>query len=163
MTSNFTKLLIVTAIFFGLASYSVLRNKDSNLFSERGNTFIENLPSKLNDIQKIKITGIELSLEQIKKAKEKNLYKNLNFIHGDILNYKSKDLKFKTIILSNVLEHIKNRVLFLKKELLRSKNKLGQIISQKKLIEEKIKISFLEELKVKEEKLLTTTPLYRKI
>ena len=65
--------------------------------------------------QKIKVTGIELSLEQIKKAKEKNLYKNLNFIHGDILNYKSKDLKFKTIILSNVLEHIKNRVLFLKK------------------------------------------------
>jgi len=65
--------------------------------------------------QKIKITGIELSLEQIKKAKEKNSYKNLNFIHGDILNYKSKDLKFKTIILSNVLEHIKNRVLFLKK------------------------------------------------
>ena len=53
MTSNFTKLLIVTAIFFGLASYSVLKNEDSNLFSERGNTFIENLPSKLNEIQKI--------------------------------------------------------------------------------------------------------------
>ena len=42
---------------------------------------------------------------------------------------------------------------FLKKELLRSKNKLGQIISQKKLIE-KIKFSFIEELRVKEEKLL---------
>ena len=54
MTSNFTKLSIVTAIFLGLASYSVLKNKDSNLFSERGNTFIENLPSKLNNIQKIK-------------------------------------------------------------------------------------------------------------
>ena len=52
MTSNFTKLLIVTAIFFGLASYSVLKNEDSNLFSERGNTFIENLPSKLNEVQK---------------------------------------------------------------------------------------------------------------
>ena len=49
MTSNFTKLSIVTAIFLGLASYSVLKNKDSNLFSERGNTFIENLPSKLNE------------------------------------------------------------------------------------------------------------------
>ncbi|MFL2662876.1 MAG: hypothetical protein ACJ0G0_05230 [Alphaproteobacteria bacterium] len=55
MKSTFTKLLIVTAIFFALASYSVLENKDSNLFSERGNTFIENLPSKLNDIQKIKL------------------------------------------------------------------------------------------------------------
>ena len=55
-----------------------------------------------------------------------------------------------------------NRVLFLKKELLRSKNKLGQIISQKKLIEEKLKFSFLEELRVKEEKLLSATPTFRK-
>ena len=67
MTSNFTKLSIVTAIFLGLASYSVLKNKDSNLFSERGNTFIENLPSKLNEIQKIKITGRDLDMELIKK------------------------------------------------------------------------------------------------
>ncbi len=67
MKSTFTKLLIVTAIFFGLASYSVLENKDSNLFSERGNTFIENLPSKLNDIQKIKITGRDLDMELINK------------------------------------------------------------------------------------------------
>ncbi|MAJ15373.1 MAG: hypothetical protein CMN44_10560 [SAR116 cluster bacterium] len=67
MKSTFTKLLIVTAIFFALASYSVLENKDSNLFSERGNTFIENLPSKLNDIQKIKITGRDLDMELINK------------------------------------------------------------------------------------------------
>ena len=65
-----------------------------------------------------------------------------------------------------ILEQIdlcENRVLFLKKELLRSKDKLGQIISQKKLIEEKIKISFLEELRVKEEKLLRAMPTFRKI
>ena len=64
-----------------------------------------------------------------------------------------------------ILEQIdicENRVLFLKKELLRSKNKLGKIISQKKLIEKKIKFSFLEELRVKEEKLLRTTPAFRK-
>ena len=67
MKSNFTKLLIVTAIFFGLASYSVLKNKDSNLFSERGNTFIKNLPTKLNEIQKIKITGRDLDMELINK------------------------------------------------------------------------------------------------
>ena len=65
MKSNITKLLIVTAIFFGLSSYSVLKNKDSNLFSERGNTFVENLPSKLNEIQKIKITGRDLNMELI--------------------------------------------------------------------------------------------------
>ena len=56
-----------------------------------------------------------MSLEQIKKAREKNSYKNLNFIHGDVLNFSPKDLKFKTIILSNVLEHIKDRVVFFKK------------------------------------------------
>ena len=67
MTNTLTKLLIVTAILFVLASYSVLKNKDSNLFSERGNTFIENLPSKLNDIQKIKITGRDLDMELINK------------------------------------------------------------------------------------------------
>ena len=61
------------------------------------------------------------------------------------------------------IEVCENRVLFLKKELLRSKNKLGQMISQKKLIEEKIKISFLEELRDKEEKLLRTTPVFRKV
>ena len=65
-----------------------------------------------------------------------------------------------------ILEQIdvcENRVLFLKKELLMSKNKLGQIISQKKLIEEKIKVSILEELRVKEEKLLRTSPAIRRI
>ncbi len=64
-----------------------------------------------------------------------------------------------------ILEQIdicENRVLFLKKELLRSKNKLGQIISQKKLIEKKIKFSFIEELRVKEEKLLRAAPTFRK-
>ena len=81
--------------------------------------------------------------------------------------YKSSmNIMYKYEFDIKILEQIdicKNRVLFLKKELLRSKNKLGQIISQKKLIEEKIKISFLEGLRVKEEKLLRTTPLFRKI
>ncbi len=59
--------------------------------------------------------------------------------------------------------YVKIEYFFLKKELLRSKNKLGQIISQKKLIEEKLKFSFLEELRVKEEKLLRDTPTFRRI
>tara|TARA_Y100000589_G_scaffold303776_1_gene316417 strand:- start:546 stop:953 length:408 start_codon:yes stop_codon:yes gene_type:complete len=78
----------------------------------------------------------------------------------------SMNILYKYEFDRKILEQIdicKNRVLFLKKELLRSKNKLGQIISQKKLIEEKIKYSFLEELRVKEEKLLRTTPVFRKI
>ena len=78
----------------------------------------------------------------------------------------SMNIMYKYEFDRKILEQIdvcENRVLFLKKELLRSKNKLGQIISQKKLIEEKLKFSFLEELRVKEEKLLRTTPLFRKI
>ena len=78
----------------------------------------------------------------------------------------SMNIMYKYEFDRKILEQIdvcENRVLFLKKELLRSKNKLGQIISQKKLIEEKIKFSFLEELRVKEEKLLRTTPAFRKI
>ena len=78
----------------------------------------------------------------------------------------SMNIMYKYEFDRKILEQIdvcENRVLFLKKELLRSKNKLGQIISQKKLIEEKIKFSFLEELRVKEEKLLRTTPVFRKI
>ena len=78
----------------------------------------------------------------------------------------SMNIMYKYEFDRKILEQINicdNRVLFLKKELLRSKNKLGQIISQKKLIEEKIKFSFLEELRVKEEKLLNTTPTFRKL
>ena len=78
----------------------------------------------------------------------------------------SMNIMYKYEFDRKILEQIdvcENRVLFLKKELLRSKNKLGQIISQKKLIEEKLKFSFLEELKVKEEKLLRATPTFRKV
>ena len=78
----------------------------------------------------------------------------------------SMNIMYKYEFDRKILEQIdvcENRVLFLKKELLRSKNKLGQIISQKKLIEEKLKFSFLEELRVKEEKLLRATPTLRKV
>ena len=78
----------------------------------------------------------------------------------------SMNIMYKYEFDRKILEQIEvcdNRVLFLKKELLRSKNKLGKIISQKKLIEEKIKFSFLEELRIKEEKLLRATPVFRKI
>ena len=78
----------------------------------------------------------------------------------------SMNIMYKYEFDRKILEQIdvcESRVLFLKKELLRSKNKLGQIISQKKLIENKIKFSFLEELRVKEEKLLRATPVFKKI
>ena len=101
-----------------------------------------------------KSNGLKKKLEKIK---------NNSFIEE---KYNSPmNIMYKYEFDRKILEQIdvcENRVLFLKKELLRSKNKLGQIISQKKLIEEKLKFSFLEELRVKEEKLLRDTPTFRK-
>ena len=61
------------------------------------------------------ITGIDINKKNIQFAKEKqkesNL-KNLNFIHGDI--YEHSEIISDVVILSNVLEHIENRILFLK-------------------------------------------------
>lgn len=60
-----------------------------------------------------RVVGIDLNEKNISVAKEKFSCKNIEYICGDAL----KDLpgeKFDVIILSNVLEHIKKRVDFLK-------------------------------------------------
>ncbi len=60
------------------------------------------------------ITGIDLDKNNIKFAKEKqknNNLKNLNFINGDVNDL--KEIKSDVVILSNVLEHIEKRSLFL--------------------------------------------------
>ncbi len=62
------------------------------------------------------INAIDLNKNNIKFAKEtqkKNKLKNLNFINGDINDF--KEIRSDVVILSNVLEHIDNRSLFLKK------------------------------------------------
>jgi len=102
-----------------------------------------------------KSNGLKKKLKKIKDNSftEKKYNSSMNIMHK---------YEFDRKILEQI-EICENRVLFLKKELLRSKNKLGQIISQKKLIEKKIKFSFLEELRVKEEKLLRATPVFKKI
>ena len=119
---------------------------------------------KLNKI----IVAINTLNEEIRKSD--NLKNKLKKIKSNSLAEQkynnSMNIMYKYEFDRKILEQIdicENRVLFLKKELLRSKNKLGQIISQKKLIEEKLKFSFLEELRVKEEKLLRDTPTFRKI
>ena len=61
------------------------------------------------------ITGIDINKKNIEFAKEKqnesNL-KNLNFIYGNVDDF--SDIISDVVILSNVLEHIDNRILFLK-------------------------------------------------
>jgi len=59
------------------------------------------------------VTGIELSKENYLLAKKKYSHPNISFIHGNVL----KDLPNKsvnTITLSNVLEHIKDRINLIK-------------------------------------------------
>ena len=69
-----------------------------------------------------KITGIERVHEKINFARNEYNLPNLDFILGDILNYKF-DINYDTIILSNIIEHIDERVDFLKKIILKCKPK----------------------------------------
>lgn len=61
-----------------------------------------------------KVIGIDLNKENVKIAKEKYPAPNIEYIIADTTNYKFNQ-KFDAIVLSNVLEHIKNRVEFLNK------------------------------------------------
>ena len=129
-----------------LKNLKLLKQKKINKLTIEINTL--NSEIKKSDVLKNK-------LEKIKKNSftEKKYNSSMNIMYK---------YEFDRKILEQI-DVCENRALFLKKELLRSKNKLGQIISQKKLIEEKLKFSFLEELRVKEEKLLRATPTFRKV
>jgi SAM-dependent methyltransferase len=61
-----------------------------------------------------KVVAIDFSERNIKTAKEKHIAENVEYILGDATTYELND-NFDAIILSNVLEHIKDRVEFLKK------------------------------------------------
>ena len=121
---------------------------------------------KQKKLNKLTTEILTLNNEIIKSNKLKNKLVKIkkNSLNEEKYN-NSMNVMHKYEFDRKILEQIdicENRVLFLKKELLRSKNKLGQIISQKKLIEKKIKFSFIEELRVKEEKLLRAAPTFRK-
>ena len=125
---------------------------------------------KLLKQKKLNKLTIEINTLNSEIKKSNGLKKKLEKIKNNSFTEEkynsSMNIMYKYEFDRKILEQIEvcdNRVLFLKKELLRSKNKLGKIISQKKLIEEKIKFSFLEELRIKEEKLLRVTPSFRKI
>lgn len=61
-----------------------------------------------------KITGIDISQKNIETAEKRFKKENLEYIVGDATIYNFSE-KFDAIILSNVLEHIENRVDFLGK------------------------------------------------
>ncbi len=59
------------------------------------------------------VIGIDISEKNIAKAKQRFTRQNLEFLVGDATTHPFKE-QFDTIILSNVLEHIEERVTFLK-------------------------------------------------
>lgn len=61
-----------------------------------------------------KVIGIDISKKNIEFAKKRFSKNNIEYLIGDATAY-SFNQKFDIIILSNVLEHIKNRIEFLQK------------------------------------------------
>ena len=128
-----------------LNNLKLLKEKKLNKVTIEINT-LNNEVKKSNDLA-----------SKLKKIK-KNSKINQKYIN-------SMDMMYKYEFERKIIEQIsicENRVLFLKNELIRAKNKLGKIISQKKLIEEKIKITFLKEMQLKESKLAKDSPPFRK-
>ena len=66
-----------------------------------------------------KIVGIDINANNIEFARKNYKLENINYIHDDILNYSFTE-KFDVIVLSNVLEHVENRI-----ELLKRLNNIG--------------------------------------
>ena len=75
-----------------------------------GNGFVAHEIAK--KFENIKVTGIDRSKININKAKNNYNLKNLFFLEGDVINYEFKN-HFDVVILSNVLEHIDQRITFL--------------------------------------------------
>tara|TARA_E500000178_G_C16970335_1_gene730614 strand:- start:73 stop:480 length:408 start_codon:yes stop_codon:yes gene_type:complete len=128
-----------------LSNLKLLREKNLNKISKEINT--------LND-EVIKCNMLEDKLIKIKdNSKLDSKYKN------------SWNIKLKYDFDIKIIEQIsicKNRIYFLEKELQRAKKKLGSIILQKNIIEEKIKMLSIKDLNDKEEKKLRDMPYYRK-
>lgn len=61
-----------------------------------------------------RVVGIDISAKSIAAAREQRVAPNLTFFQGDATSYSFSE-PFDVIILSNVLEHIKDRVAFLRK------------------------------------------------
>lgn len=132
------KLIIQTAIWINNFSYRVIgffAIKDNGGVHPKHNIikyhnfFIENISSneKILDVgcsigacahaisqKAFRVVGIDISKKDIYKAKKRFSAKNLKYIFGDATKYDFKE-KFDVIILSAVLEHIDNRIDFLKK------------------------------------------------
>lgn len=60
------------------------------------------------------VTGIDTDLANINQAKKQHSGKNIHYILGDATHYDFQE-RYDAVVLSNVLEHIQDRVTFLNK------------------------------------------------
>ena len=74
---------------------------------------IGTLAHDIADKSKAIVTGIDINQKNIDVAKSRFHHKNATFILGDALEKRFEE-KFDVVVLSNVLEHIEDRVGFLK-------------------------------------------------
>lgn len=58
------------------------------------------------------VTGIDISEETVELARRKYNHQSLRFVHGDVLNDMPKE-RFDVVVMSNVLEHLEERILFM--------------------------------------------------
>jgi 2-polyprenyl-3-methyl-5-hydroxy-6-metoxy-1,4-benzoquinol methylase len=75
-----------------------------------GNGFVSNKISEKAGT----VTGIDINVKNIEIANRLYKRENINFIAGDVTEYEFSQ-NFQVAVLSNVLEHIEDRVHFLKK------------------------------------------------
>lgn len=95
------------------------------------------------NVTDIKIYGIDLSTGNIEYAKKHYSHNNLEFVAGDALK-DLPDQQFDCIILSNVLEHIENRVDFLQGII--SKISPNRVLIRVPLYERDWRVPLMEEL-----------------
>jgi len=65
-------------------------------------------------VKGVKVTGIEINEQNVNFARNHYKHDNLNFIKGDALGDNIPEGQYDVVTLSNVLEHIEERVNFLK-------------------------------------------------
>ena len=128
-----------------LKSLVLLKNKALNIQKKEINTLCEEL-SKSNSL-KDRLENILKETKHNKKAAIWEIRGNNNFC----------------MKLLNQISISKNRIKFLEKELIRSKNNLGNLILQKKEVEKKIKISNKINIEKREQKEINNTPAVKNL
>ncbi len=65
-------------------------------------------------VKGVTVTGVDNNKERLNQARLNNHIENLDFIYGDILKLSNKK-QYDVVVMSNILEHIEDRVNFIKK------------------------------------------------